>query len=114
VLDVDANGDADALTDGLLVMRWRLGVTGQVLIDGAVAGDCTRCTAQDIEDHLGAHLEALDIDVDGETDALTDGLLAMRWLFGFRGGELIDGAVDTVECDRCTAPEIEAYLGGLR
>lgn len=34
-----------------------------------------------------------DIDGDGKTEALTDALLIMRYLFGFRGNTLTDGAV---------------------
>jgi len=35
----------------------------------------------------------LDIDCDGVADALTDGLLVIRYLFGLRGAALIRGAV---------------------
>ena len=34
-----------------------------------------------------------DIDDDGELDALTDGLLILRYLFGFSGSTLTEGAV---------------------
>ena len=58
--------------------------------------------------------ENLDVDVDGNgaTDALSDGLLIIRYLFGFRGETLIAGAVGS-DCSRCTAAEIEAYLALL-
>lgn len=54
-----------------------------------------------------------DIDGDGQNDALTDGLLLLRYLFGFRGAVLIAGAVDVLNCTRCTAPPIEAYIESL-
>ena len=54
----------------------------------------------------------LDVDGDGTTAPFTDALLALRWLFGFRGNPLIAGAVDP-DCKRCTAPAIEAYLAGI-
>jgi hypothetical protein len=56
----------------------------------------------------------LDIDGNGAADALTDGLLVIRYLFGFNGNSLTDGAVDS-GCTRCTAEEITALLqcGGL-
>jgi DNA-binding beta-propeller fold protein YncE len=54
-----------------------------------------------------------DIDGDGQTDALTDGLLLLRYLFGFTGATLVTGAVDLANCTRCTAAVIEAYLGAL-
>ena len=52
---------------------------------------------------------ALDIDGNGSTQPLTDGLLVLRFLFGFGGGVLIAGAVDA-GCTRCDAAAIEAYL----
>ena len=53
-----------------------------------------------------------DIDANGEFSPLTDGLLYLRYLFGFRGDALIDGAVAN-DCGRCTAPEIEAFIDSL-
>jgi hypothetical protein len=52
-LDIDGNGAIAALTDGLLVLRHLFSLTGNSLISGVVAGNCTRCTAPDIEAHLG-------------------------------------------------------------
>ena len=57
--------------------------------------------------------DQLDIDGDGEIAPLTDGVLVVRWLFGFRGDELVAFAVDEVDCTRCTAAAIESYLAGL-
>jgi subtilisin-like proprotein convertase family protein len=51
----------------------------------------------------------LDVDADGEINALTDGLLTLRYHFGFRGATLVNGAVGP-NCKRCTAPLIEAFL----
>ena len=53
-----------------------------------------------------------DIDGNGSVEPLTDGLLALRYIFGFRGATLIAGAVGA-GCTRCDAPAIEAYLAGL-
>ena len=44
---------------------------------------------------------------------LTDGLLILRRLFDFTGATLIAGAVDLVDCTRCTAPAIEQYIAHL-
>ena len=41
--------------------------------------------------------------------SLTDGLLVLRYLFGFRGAILISGTVGP-NCTRCDSPSIEAYL----
>ena len=51
-----------------------------------------------------------DLDGDGALQALTDGLLLLRFLFGLTGAPLVTGAVNLGGCTRCTATEIEAYL----
>ena len=51
---------------------------------------------------------ALDVDGNGKADALTDGLLTIRYLFGLRGASLTKGAV--AQGATRTGPEIEAYL----
>ena len=56
--------------------------------------------------------KTFDIDGDFTVSPLTDGLLVLRYTFGFRGGALISGAVDS-QCERCTAAQIEAYLATL-
>ena len=56
---------------------------------------------------------AYDIDGDGQSEALTDGILLLRHRFGFTGSTLIVGAVDLVNCTRCTAAAIAAYITAL-
>ena len=51
----------------------------------------------------------LDIDDDGKTEALTDGLLVIRHLFGFSGDSLTANATDT-DANRSDATSIEAHL----
>jgi hypothetical protein len=60
-----------------------------------------------------AFQKALDIDGDGITASLTDGVLVMRFLFGFTGTALTGGAVNASGCTRCDAAAIEAYLETL-
>ena len=50
--DIDGNGYMDALTDGLLALRYLFGLQGDTLINGVVASDATRKTAEEIEAHL--------------------------------------------------------------
>ena len=50
--DIDGNGTQDALTDGLLILRYSFGLTGDSLISGVVAEDATRTTAEEIEAYL--------------------------------------------------------------
>jgi subtilisin-like proprotein convertase family protein len=114
LLDVDGDGAVEALTDGLLVLRYLFGFRGAVLITGAVdLLGCSRCDDAAIESHLASILSLLDIDGDGAVEPLTDGLLVLRYIFGFRGAVLVAGAVDTLNCTRCGAPAIEAYLDPL-
>jgi hypothetical protein len=94
-------------------MRFEFGLTGNALIDGSIdLENCTRCTAAACEEHLENLHMTIDVDGDGEIDPFYDGFLILRWLFGFRGDQLISGVVDT-DCTRCTASEIESYLQGL-
>ena len=45
-------------------------------------------------------------------DALTDGLLIIRYVFGLRGDALIAGAIDPL-ATRKTAGDIESYVHSL-
>lgn len=114
--DASLNVDASALatryngtTDGLLLMRYLLGMTGTPLVDGAVSTSATRLNSGDVKAWLDTH--RLSFDIDGDQSALpaTDGLLALRYLLGFRGNALIDGAV-SITATRTSSADIEAYL----
>ncbi len=50
--DVDGNGEVDSLTDGLLILRYSFGLTGDALIANVIAEDATRRSAQEIEAYL--------------------------------------------------------------
>ena len=108
-IDADENLEADALTDGLLVIRHLFGFLGESLISGAISNDATRQDAAEITRYLNDAESELDIDGDGEADALTDGLLLIRYLFGFSGDALISGAVSE-NAERASAEQIEAYI----
>jgi pimeloyl-ACP methyl ester carboxylesterase len=116
-LDVGGNGVPDALTDGLLIMRDLFGFTGETLTEGALGSGCTRCTGADIAAYLDSSDCAgmLDVDGDGAAAPLTDGLLAIRYLFGFRGETLMDGAVGSeARTDALTIETHLAYYAGTR
>ena len=55
----------------------------------------------------------LDVDEDGETKPLTDGLLIIRYLFGFQGQSLVSGAVgpDSDLSDSDIAANLQALEG---
>jgi hypothetical protein len=59
LLDIDGNNEVDALTDGLLILRYVFGLRGSVLIAGVVAQDASRASAEDIEAYLGALIPTL-------------------------------------------------------
>ena len=114
-LDVDGSLTAtkyDALTDGLLVIRYLSGSTGTSLTTGALGGTATRTDPAAIEAYLDGIQPVLDVDGDGNADAPTDGLLIIRYLFGLRGDALIAGALAPT-ATRTTAPAIESYLANL-
>ncbi len=112
-LDVDLDGATEPLSDGLLVLRDRFGFTGGTLVNGATGVGCHRCLAPAIESYLDALGLALDIDQDGSLGPLTDGVLVLRYLFGFTGAALTTGAVNENACSRCDAADIEGYLQNL-
>jgi len=114
-LDIDASMTAtkyDALTDGLLVIRYLFGLTGMPMTSGALGTTATMTDPVAIKEHLDDMRPMLDVDGDGNADALTDGLLIIRYLFGLRGDALIDKAI-APPATRKTAGEIEAYIQGL-
>ena len=111
-IDIDGNEEFDALTDGLLILRSMFGLTDSPLITGAVAGDALYVDAEDIQSRIEGLGNRLDIDNDGNIDALTDGLVTLRYLFGLTGDPLISGVIAT-GADRITAEDIEAYMAVL-
>ena len=82
--DFDGNGTADALTDGLLLLRYTFNLRGESLTNGAIAID-SPMSASDVEGLLASNSTIADIDGNGIVDALTDGLLLLRYLFGLFG-----------------------------
>jgi hypothetical protein len=94
-----------------LVLRYLFQFSGAVLTNGALGPGAQRTDPVAIDAHLDCiRTTLLDPDGDGESEALTDGLLLLRYFFGFRGPTLIAGAVDTSDCTRCDAPAIEDYI----
>ena len=95
------------LTDGLLVIRHLFGFSGDSLTSGAVSGGANRGSS----DAIATYLKDADsqLDIDGDAKSLTDGLLLIRYLFGFSGESLISGAIGA-EATRKTAQEVEAYI----
>jgi hypothetical protein len=111
-IDLDGNERYDALTDGLLLLRGMFGLDGSALVTGTIASDALYTESVDIEARVAILGDLADIDGNGEIDALTDGLLTLRYLFGLQGDTLINGVV-AGDATRKTAEEIEAHLETL-
>lgn len=108
-LDVDDDGQSRPLTDGLLLLRYQFGFRDNALLNGAVSGDAKRSSASNIQTYLEGCSTDFDIDGSGDTRPLTDGLLTLRYLFGFRDDALINGAVSE-GAKRSNAATITDYL----
>ncbi len=70
----------DSATDGALLLRYLLGYRGNRLTGGALGEGSSLRDATAIEAYLAARLALFDVDGDGETRALTDGLMILRRL----------------------------------
>jgi hypothetical protein len=112
MLDIDDDGWATGLADGTLIVRYLFGFRGELLTTGATTSNCDRCTPDQVTAYIASLSDQLDVDDDGTRTALTDGLLVLRWLLGFRGPTLVAGAVGP-QCSRCSAAAIAAFLDSL-
>ena len=106
-LDIDSDARIDALTDGLLVARYLQGLRTAALTDSVLPSITTTLLERFIDLY-----PLLDIDGNGRVDALTDGLLLQRYLFGLRGETLLANAVGP-NARRKTSAEIEQYIQSL-
>ena len=111
-LDIDGNEDYDALTDGLLLLRGMFGLDGSALVTGTIASDAAYTESVDIEFRIETLGDLADIDGNGDIDALTDGLLMLRYLFGLEGDTLINGVI-AQDATRTSSADIEAHLRTL-
>ncbi|TAG79653.1 MAG: hypothetical protein EAZ21_10070, partial [Betaproteobacteria bacterium] len=81
----DASTQYDPATDGVLLLRYLLGVRGGALTAGALGSGATRDAAQ-VTGYLSAFIPAnqaqspFDVDGDGIVSPLTDGLMILRRL----------------------------------
>jgi hypothetical protein len=112
-LDIDTSVTTTkyhALTDGVLVMRYLLGLTGSALTRGIKSPAAIR-TDGEIETQLASlrDLGKLDVDGNAQTRPETDGLLILRYLLGYRGSRLIRDA----NGGTLTAAQIEAKIALL-
>jgi hypothetical protein len=104
---VGADVPGDALVDVELALY--PGLDGAILLDGPPDPIIDSFVSGRLH---GGHRPNADIDGNGVADALSDGILTIRYEFGFRGDSLTEGVVQ-LDCTRCTAEEIEPYLESL-
>jgi len=88
------------------------GLTGTSLISGAVASDAIYTDSDDIQARITGLGNRLDIDNNGNVDALTDGLIILRYLFGLTGDTLTNGVV-AADAQRVSASDIESHIETL-
>ena len=54
--DIDQSGSVDALTDGLILLRYFFGLRGESLISNVISNNATRTSAADIEAYIESHM----------------------------------------------------------
>lgn len=106
--DFDGNGQADALTDGLMMLRYLFGLRGDLVTNSAMSPE-SPLSSDEIVSEIEAAMAVIDIDADSNQNALTDGLLLLRYLFGLRDDSLTSGAVGP-DATRSSNSGIENYL----
>lgn len=107
--DIDDDGKVLPLTDGLILIRYLFGFTGEALLEGTHSASAGRQTGAAISDFLESNIDRFDVDGDGNLQALTDGLILMRHLFGFEDTALLQGAQSSIAMRR-SSHEVVAYI----
>jgi len=107
--DIDGNGVIDVLTDGIIVIRYILGFSGETLIKGA-SGEGASRDSEKIVTYLDEvrDRDILDIDGNGRVET-NDGILFLRYAFGFGGDALIEDAISP-NATRTIEPAILEHL----
>ena len=111
-IDLDGNSKCDALTDDLLLVRAIFGLDDDILMSEAVATDAIYKSSEKIESGIVILCDLADIDGNGDIQALSDGLLTLRYLFSLQGDVIIDGVASN-NAIRITAQQIEAHVNTL-
>ncbi|MEO7760929.1 MAG: S8 family serine peptidase [Casimicrobiaceae bacterium] len=111
-IDIDVNGQYDALTDGLMILRYLLGQDAASIVEGTIGARATMFTPAGIFARLQDLRPVFDVDGNGEADAFSDGLILIRYLFGLRGPALTAGILGPGATR--TAAQIESYISLIR
>ena len=123
--DVDGDGEIGNLTDGILIIRHLFGFTGEALTNGALGEQAQRTNPEAIKEYLDSGqggffnedglqvTSALDVDNNGETEALSDGILIARLLSGFGAEEVANSAIaQNSPLGDNPVPEIANFIQG--
>ena len=104
-LDVDGDSETDALTDGLLILRYLFGFRGDTLISAALSGSASRSEASDIESYLSSRIEKIACPIETGGFRLKTG--SITWT------DYVDGSPNVHKLYPTTADEIlTAHLIG--
>jgi predicted extracellular nuclease len=90
-LDIDDSSPVtqyDAASDGVLLLRYLFGLRDAAMTDGVISPSARRNAAQ-IAQHISDSLLRFDVDGDGQTLALTDGLMILRRMLGITGATAV-------------------------
>ena len=113
ILDIDSSAPStqyDAATDGVLLLRYLLGYRGASLVASATGQGAQRDATQ-IAAHLAANQAKFDVDGDGQTLALTDGIMILRRMLGITSAAAVtQGAKQTARSDADVLLAIEALM----
>jgi LasA protease len=110
-LDIDGSGMATADRDGVLLLRYLSGFRGNALTDGIAQSGAVRTTAAQIETFIAS--KNYDLNLDGNTLASRDGLIAARYMQG-GGSGVVAGGVGPFTGLLSSASGVGAYVFGCR
>lgn len=100
----DVQTRANGASDGLVLLRYLLGLRGAALSSNL------DLPSEAIAARYDANLAALDVDGDGQALAESDGVMIVRRMFGFAGLALTQGAKRTTKSDEEIASAIDALI----
>ncbi len=99
-----ASGAPKFSVDGMLLLRYAVGLRGAPMINKVSAANLTS-----VEAVISSNLSRLDVDGDGVFNA-TDALIIARYLSGFTSSAWLSGIVFAPNALRKTAAAIEAFM----
>lgn len=112
-LDVDLTGTYRGTTDGAMLLRYLLGLPIAAVTANAVGTGAQRVNPAQILIHLDKIRPLLDIDGNGQADALTDGLMILRYMLGLRDAAVTQNAVAVSPPPTRDTAQINARLQSL-